>query len=235
MQDYLSITLLNLQYESFRFAGKHFASQARAFGIPVVPWQICLNNNKSQLGMLIILQTLLLAMILPWLLLDPPSRARFVYPERHIFIEWKGYSTVVGKSLFIVTCCYISSLALMCAFCSFKFRRLPENFSETKRLAFAMYIFVMPFIIYNPVEFSIDGCYVTVLDCVTTLLSAYGFLCCIFLPKLYIMLIGPEFNNLRTIRPRYPSIRWGSSSVHLNPLAVKPVTSTNRHVSKEKQ
>ena len=93
----------------------------------------------------------------------------------------------------------------------------------------------MSFMVYNPVEFSIDGWYVTVLDCVTTLLSAYDFLCCMLLPKLYIMLIRPEFNNLRTIRREVSQYSLGSSSVHLNPLAVKPVTSTNRHVSKEKQ
>ena len=112
----LSVLLVNI-----------FASQARAFGIPVVPWQIRLNNNKSQLGMLIILQTLLLAMIVPWLLLDPPSRARFVYPEKHIFIEWKGYSSVVGKSLFIVTCCYIFSQAL-CA------RSAHLNFENSQKI-----------------------------------------------------------------------------------------------------
>lgn len=206
-----------------------------AFEIPVVPWQIRLNNNRSQLGMLVILQTLLLAMILPWLLLDPPSRARFVFPEKHIFIECKGYSSIVGKTLFIVTCCSIFSQALMCAFCAFKIRKIPENFSETKRLAFAMYIFLLSFIVYHPVEFSIDGWYVTVVDCVTTLLTAYGLLCCIFLPKLYIMLFRPELNNLRTIRHEVSQYSLGSSSVHVNPLAVKPVTSNNHHLPKGKQ
>ena len=196
---------------------------ANAFEIPVVPWQIRLNNNRSQLGVLMVLQTLLLAMILPWLLLDPPTRERFVYPEKHIFIECKGYSSIVGKSLFILTCCYIFSQALMCAFCSFKIRKIPENFSETKRLAFAMYIFLLSFIVYHPVEFSIDGWYVTVVDCVTTLLCAYGFLCCIFLPKLYIMLFRPELNNSRSIRREVSQYSFGSRSLHVNPLAVKPV------------
>lgn len=63
-----------------------------------------------------------------------------------------------------------------------------------------MYIFLLSFIVYHPVEFSIDGWYVTVVDCVTTLSSAYGFLCCIFLPKLYIMLFRPELNNLSNIQ-----------------------------------
>ena len=206
-----------------------------AFEIPLVPWQMRLNNNRSQLGMLVILQAVVLAMILPWLLLDPPSRARFVYPEKHILIECKGYSSVVGKSLFIATCCYIFCQSLVCAFCSFKIRKIPENFSETKRLAFAMYIFLLSFIVYHPVELSIDGWYVTVVDCVTTLLSAYGFLCCLFLPKLYIMLFRPELNNLRSIRHEVSQYSLRSSSVHINRLAVKPGTSNNHHLPKGKQ
>lgn len=176
-----------------------------------------------------ILQILLLAIILPWFLLDPPSRARFVYPEKHIFIECKGYNSIVGKSLFMLTCCYILSQALVCAFCSFRIRKIPENFSETKRLAFSMYIFLLSFIVYHPVEFSIDGWYVTVVDCVTTLLSAYGFLCCIFLPKLYIMLFRPELNNLSNIRHEVLQFSMGSSSVHVNSTAVKPSTSSSCH------
>ena len=155
-----------------------------------------------------------------------------MYPEKHIFIECKGYSSIVGKSVFILTCCYIFSQALMCAFWSFKIRKIPENFSETKRLTFAMYIFLLSFIVYHPVEFSIDGWYVTVVDCVTTLLCAYGFLCCIFLPKLYIIFFRPELNNLRTIRHEVSQYSFGSSSVHVHSLAVKPVTSSKHQLPK---
>lgn len=176
-----------------------------------------------------VLQILLLAIILPWFLLDPPSRARFVYPEKHIFIECKGYNSIVGKSLFMLTCCYILPQALVCAFCSFRIRKIPENFSETKRLAFSMYIFLLSFIVYHPVEFSIDGWYVTVVNCVTTLLSAYGFLCCIFLPKLYIMLFRPELNNLSNVRHEVLQFSMGSSSVHVNSTVVKPSSSSSCH------
>lgn len=187
------------------------------------------SNGRSQLGMFMILQILLLAIILPWFLLDPPSRARFGYPEKHIFIECKGYNSIVGKSLFMLTCCYILPQALVCAFCSFRIRKIPENFSETKRLAFSMYIFLLSFIVYHPVEFSIDGRYVTVVDCVTTLLSAYGFLCCIFLPKLYIMLFRPELNNLSNVRHEVLQFSMGSSSVHVNSTVVKPSSSSSCH------
>ena len=206
-----------------------------AFQVPVVSWQISLCNNRSQLGMLIMVQILLLAMILPWVVLDPPSRARFVYPEKHIFIECKGYNSIVGKCLFMLTCGYTFIQASTCAFFSFKIRKIPENFSETKRLAFSMYIFLLSFIVYHPVEFSIDGWYVTVVDCVTTLLSAYGFLCSIFLPKLYIILFRPELNNLQTIRHEVSQYSLGLSALHVNSIAVKPSTSSSFHVPKGKQ
>ena len=158
-----------------------------------------------------------------------------MYPEKHIFIECKGYNSIVGKSLFMLTCWYILFQALVCAFLSFRIRNIPENFSEAKHLAFSMYIFLLSFIVYHPVEFSIDGWYVTIVDSVTTLLSAYGFLCCIFLPILYIMLFRPELNNLRNIRHEVSQYSMGSSSAHVNSTAVKPSTSSSCHVAWGKQ
>ena len=42
--------------------------------------------------------------------------------------------------------------------------------------------------------------YVTVVDCVTTLLSAYSFLGCVFLPKGYIIHFRPELNISVSLR-----------------------------------
>ena len=84
-------------------------------------------------------------------------------------------------------------------------------------MAYSMYIFFISLLAYHPVEFSMDGWYVSVLDCVTTLLSAYGFLCCIFLPKMYIIIFRPELNTLATVRLEVAQFSFGSSSVRVNP------------------
>ena len=123
----------------------------------------------------------------------------------------------VGKSLFLLTCSYVILQMLFSVLCSFKVRNIPENFSEAKRIAFSMYILFISLLAYHPVEFSMDGWYVTVVDCVTTLLSAYGFLCCIFLSKIYIILFRPELNTLASVRQEVTQFSFWSSSTHVNP------------------
>ena len=95
--------------------------------------------------------------------------------------------------------------------------KIPEHFSEAKRTAFSLYIFLLSLLCFHPVEWSLDGWYVTVVDCVTTLLSAYGFLGCIFLPKMYILLFRPDLNALANIRQEVTQFSFGSNRVRVRP------------------
>ncbi|XP_078380190.1 extracellular calcium-sensing receptor-like [Oculina patagonica] len=191
-----------------------------AFQVPMAhSFVITSLTNRMQGVIVLTMHILLLFVLLPWLLLDPPIKKEHILTDQYIFIECKAYNLVVGRSLFLVTCSYILFQTIFSAFCSFKIRNIPENFSEAKRIAFSMYIFSFSVLAYHPVEFSMDGWYVTVVDCVTTLLSAYGFLCCIILPKIYIILLRPELNNLRHIRQEVTQFSFGTSSaVHVNPV-----------------
>ncbi len=191
-----------------------------AFQVPIAhSFVITSLTNRMQGVIILTMHILLLLVLLPWLLLDPPIKKEHVLTDQYIFIECKAYNLEVGRSLFLVTCSYILFQTIFSAFCSFKIRNIPENFSEAKGIAFSMYIFSFSVLAYHPVEFSMDGWYVTVVDCVTTLLSAYGFLCCIILPKIYIILLRPELNNLRHIRQEVTQFSFGTSSaVHVNPV-----------------
>ena len=111
----------------------------------------------------------------------------------------------------------VSLQMLLCVFSSFKIRNIPENLGEAKRIAFSMYIFMFSLLVYHPIEFSVDGWYVTVVDCVTTVLTSYGFLCCIFLPKVYIIILRPELNNSGALRQQVTNYSFGTSSVRVNP------------------
>ena len=175
-------------------------------------------TNRMQAVIIITMHILLLLVLLSWLLLDPPSKNKHILREHYIFIECRAYQSVVGKTLFLLTCSCLLFQTLFSAFCSFKIRNIPENFSEAKRIAFSMYIFLFSVLAYHPVEFSMDGWYVTVVDCVTTLLSAYGFICCILLPKIYIILFKPELNTLASVRQEVTQFSFGSSSLHVNPI-----------------
>ena len=195
-----------------------------AFQVPLTQCFVIHSLTNRMQGVIIItMHILLIFMLLSWLLLDPPSKKKHILREHYIFIECHAYNFAVGETLFLLTCSYLLFQALVSAFCSFKIRNIPENFSEAKRIAFSMYIFLFSVLAYHPVEFSIDGWYVTVVDCVTTLLSAYGFICCILLPKIYIILFKPELNTLASVRQELTQFSFGSNSLHVNPIFQSPV------------
>ena len=187
-----------------------------AFQVPIfTSLEFTSLTNKAQVGIVIASLTPLLSVLLPWILLDPPFKKEYIHPKLYIFKECKAYSGSLGKSLFLATCFYIFFQMLLSSFCAFKIRNVPENFSEAKRIAFSTYIFLFSLLCYHPVELSLDGWYVTVVDCVTTLLSAYGFLCCLFLPKMYILFFRQEMNDANGIRKEITQFSFGC--VRANP------------------
>ena len=187
-----------------------------AFQVPIfTSLEFTSLTNKAQVGIVIASLTPLLSVLLPWMLLDPPFKKEYIHPKLYIFNECKAYSGSLGKSLFLATCFYIFFQMLLSSFCAFKIRNVPENFSEAKRIAFSTYIFLFSLLCYHPVELSLDGWYVTVVDCVTTLLSAYGFLCCLFLPKMYILFFRQEMNDANGIRKEITQFSFGC--VRANP------------------
>ena len=189
-----------------------------AFQAPIVASLVVSSlPNKAQVGISIAFLVPLLSVLLPWLLLDPPYKMNHIYPKRYTFTDCKAYSRLVGKSLFLATGLCVFFQMLLSSFCAFKVRKVPENFSEAKGIAFSTYIFFLSLLCYLPVEVFIDGWYVTVVDCVTTLLSAYGFLCCIFLPKIYILLFKSGVNDLSHLRAEVTQFSFKSSGVQVNP------------------
>ena len=191
-----------------------------AFQIPIVYTLETVSIISRRQGVIIAtMHIVLLLLLLPWQLLDPPVKKAHILTEQYLFNVCKAYNVVVGKSFFMVTCSYIFIQVLLSAFCSFKIRKVPENFSEAKRIAFSMYIFSFSVLTYYPVEFSSSGWYVSVVHCVTILLSAYGFICCLLLPKTYIIWFKPELNSLQHVRNEVTEFSFGlRSAVPLNPV-----------------
>ena len=188
-----------------------------AFQVPIsTSLEFTSLSNKAQVGIVIASLAPLLLVLMPWLLLNPPFNKQHIYPKRYTFNECKAYSSSVGKSLFLATCFYIFFQMLLSTFCAFKIRKIPENFSEAKRIAFSMYIFLFSLLCYHPVELSLNGWYVTVVDCVTTLLSAYGFLCCLFLPKMYILFFRQEMNDANGVKQEVAQFSFSSGCVRVN-------------------
>ena len=195
-----------------------------AFQIPIArSFEFTHLSNRMQVLIIIIMHILLLLVLVPWQLLDPPVKKEHIVTEQYIFIECKAYSVPVGEGFFLAACSYILIQILFSAFCSFRIRKVPENFSEAKRMAFSMYIFSFSVLVYYPVEFALSGWYLTVIDCVTTLLNAYGFICFLLLPKIYIIWFRPELNNSSQIRNEVTQFSFELSSA----LRIHPVLGPN--------
>lgn len=206
----LSIVLVKVLGISFAFKVPAVTTEVLGFAISSL-------TNRMQAVIVITLHILLVFILLPWFLLDPPVITQHIYPEQYSFIECKAYNLSSGKTLFMLTTTFIFVQMLLSAFCSFKVRNIPENFSEAKRIAFSLYILLFSILAYYPIEFSTHGWYVTVVDCVTSLLSAYGFLCCVFLPKMYILIFRPELNTSASVGQEVTQFSFRTSIIHVNP------------------
>ncbi|PFX34240.1 Metabotropic glutamate receptor 4 [Stylophora pistillata] len=72
-----------------------------AFQTPIVD-SLIINSlpKKAQVAIVIAFLVPLLAVLLPWLLLDPPYNMQHINPKRYTFNECKAYSSLVGILLF---------------------------------------------------------------------------------------------------------------------------------------
>ncbi|KAJ8276678.1 hypothetical protein COCON_G00084300, partial [Conger conger] len=87
---------------------------------------------------------------------------------------------------------YNSLLILSCTFYAFKTRNVPANFNEAKYIAFTMYTTCIIWLAFVPIYFGSN--YKIVTMCFSVSLSATVALCCMFVPKVYIILAKPERN-----------------------------------------
>ena len=111
-----------------------------------------------------------------WMSTDPPGRKKIIRSDEYIFLLCKPYYTNTGFALFITVSCYIITVALLCTYYAFKGRGIPENFNETKYIGFSMNILLLSSIAYYPVAFTFESWYVTLVSCLTTLVTSFGLL-----------------------------------------------------------
>ena len=151
-----------------------------------------------------------ISLLILWVFTDTPGCEKIIRSDEYIFLVCKHYYTNTGFALFIAVSFYILTVALLCTYYSFKARGIPENFNETKYIGFSMYILLLSSIVYYPVVFTFDSWYVTLVSCLTTLVSASGLLGCMFVPKVYILLFRPQQNTMEYVRSQVLRFSFGS-------------------------
>lgn len=105
---------------------------------------------------------------------------------------------------------YNAGLALTCTYQAFRTRKLPENYNEAKFITFTMLITCIVVTIFIPTYIGTQGIYRTTITCFVFIIGGSSTLCCMFVPKLYIILWRPEKNV--AMQPRSSTIRLGTIS-----------------------
>ena len=155
----------------------------------------CFKTAKRQGISILAINSAAFSLIALWMAFDPPGRQKIIRSDEYIFLVCKPFFTNTGFLLFIAVCAYLLVVALLCTYYAFKARGIPENFNETKYIAFSMYILLLSSLAYYPVVFSFES-YVALVSCSTTLIASFGLLSCMFGPKVYVLLFCPQQKHL---------------------------------------
>ena len=154
---------------------------------------------KGQRLHLLCLLSVQVILIVAWTISDPPSKQTVVRPLQYVFVVCKLFRSTAGEALLAMTITTVLLLALACIYYAFKGRKIPENFNEARYIGFSMYIVLLSSAAYYPVEFGLEGWYVGIIGGVTTLVSSFALLGCMFGPKVYVIFFSPEQNTREAI------------------------------------
>ncbi|XP_076239392.1 metabotropic glutamate receptor 4 [Calliopsis andreniformis] len=157
-------------------------------------------SPRSQLTIATMLTLAEIAFDATWLLKEPPV-VTHSFPIREANMRVCRGSE---NGSYVIGLLYPFLLTVASTFYAIKTRKCPEGFNETRHIAFANYATIILWLAFVPLYLASSSNAVRVITLALSLsLNGFVQLLCLFLPKVYVVLIKPEKNTRELVMARH--------------------------------